>query len=239
MLASLATKETPTIGGFLSGWVLGKLYSSFFDRLIDKAMECRCNWWSICTGGSWYYQRIPLAQVVAEDVLIWPFSNDGEYNYKSGYHFLKEESDLCIAPVQSSLDSKLWRKIWPLCVPQKMNILWRACWNAMPMKENLVRQTIIEGPVWLLPCRFRNSTACVVVVPWTRHCLVGPRAVALSKISSFSGLQGASILDYFAGKKPRTLCSYGMVYMDTKESSSPPSNSFCPSPSRAAIERHI
>ena len=37
-------------------------------------------------------KRIPLPQATTEDVLIWPFLNDGEYNRKSGYRFLKKEA---------------------------------------------------------------------------------------------------------------------------------------------------
>lgn len=37
-------------------------------------------------------KRIPLPQATTGDVLIWPFLNDGEYNRKSGYRFLKKEA---------------------------------------------------------------------------------------------------------------------------------------------------
>ena len=43
-------------------------------------------------------------------------------------------------------DKELWRKIWSLQVLNKIKILvWRACQNSLPTKENLVRQTIIES----------------------------------------------------------------------------------------------
>ena len=36
-------------------------------------------------------KMILLARAAIEDALIWPFSNDGKYNCKSRYHFLKKK----------------------------------------------------------------------------------------------------------------------------------------------------
>ncbi|XP_065627884.1 uncharacterized protein LOC136066852 [Quercus suber] len=44
-------------------------------------------------------------------------------------------------------DKVLWRTLWSLQVPNKIkNLVWRACRNSLPTKENLVRRTIIECP---------------------------------------------------------------------------------------------
>ena len=34
-------------------------------------------------------KKIPLARVVVDDTLYWPFTHDGNYSCKSGYRFLK------------------------------------------------------------------------------------------------------------------------------------------------------
>ena len=39
-------------------------------------------------------KTIPLALFKFDDILFWPFSKDGKYTCKSGYHFQKEEVDL-------------------------------------------------------------------------------------------------------------------------------------------------
>ena len=39
-------------------------------------------------------KTIPLALFESNDILFWPFSKDGKYTSKSGYHFQKEEVDL-------------------------------------------------------------------------------------------------------------------------------------------------
>lgn len=36
-------------------------------------------------------KQIPLSRIASEDALTWPHSQDGRYNCKSGYRFLKEE----------------------------------------------------------------------------------------------------------------------------------------------------
>uniref|UniRef100_A0A7N2N1Z6 Reverse transcriptase zinc-binding domain-containing protein n=1 Tax=Quercus lobata TaxID=97700 RepID=A0A7N2N1Z6_QUELO len=84
----------------------------------------------------------------AEDVLIWPHSQDGQYSCKSGYRFLKDEEAMDNAQDDAIMDSKLWKGIWTLQVPNKVkNLLWRACRNAFPTKEILIRWTIIIDPL--------------------------------------------------------------------------------------------
>ena len=45
---------------------------------------------------------------MAEDVLIWPFMQDGQYTCKMGYRFLKEEAELDYVQVDSGMDTNLW-----------------------------------------------------------------------------------------------------------------------------------
>jgi len=71
---------------------LGKFYSNFFK---DSSIR---QWNEEVIDGLFaqveadIIKRIPLPQATTEDVLIWPFLNDGEYNCKSGYRFLKKEA---------------------------------------------------------------------------------------------------------------------------------------------------
>ena len=39
-------------------------------------------------------KKIPLSRRVSEDVLIWPYTQDGQYTCKTGYRFLKEEAEM-------------------------------------------------------------------------------------------------------------------------------------------------
>ena len=39
-------------------------------------------------------KKIPLSRRVSEDVLIWPYTQDGQHTCKTGYRFLKEEAEM-------------------------------------------------------------------------------------------------------------------------------------------------
>ena len=93
-------------------------------------------------------KAIPLSQAKAEDVLFWPYTNNGVYSCKSGYRFLKEEAEMEVTnQVPPLRDKHVWKAIWSMQVPQKVkNFIWRACRNAMPTKHALMRRTVIlEG----------------------------------------------------------------------------------------------
>ena len=82
-------------------------------------------------------KKISLGRLATEDVLIWPYSNDGRYTCKSGYRFLKEEVELSSNQQHSTPDTHLWKQLWSLQVPNKVrNLLWRTCRNAMPTVKN-------------------------------------------------------------------------------------------------------
>ena len=83
-----------------------------------------------------------------EDSLYWPFTHNGVYNSKFGYQFRKAEEALNEATKHVASDKALWKGVWSLQIPNKMrNLLWRACRNSLPTKQNLVRHTIIDNPL--------------------------------------------------------------------------------------------
>ncbi|XP_065635520.1 uncharacterized protein LOC136070080 [Quercus suber] len=91
-------------------------------------------------------KSIPLARGSAEDILFWPHSSNGRYSCKTGYRFLKEENEL--SPVQEPVDTKLWKGIWALNCPNKINnFMWRACRNSVPSKVNLMQRTILQEAI--------------------------------------------------------------------------------------------
>ena len=68
-------------------------------------------------------KNIPLCRSIQDDVLIWPFSPDGDYIVQTGYKFLQNP---CLASEPCSSDATilqpLWKKIWILKVPRKVKI---------------------------------------------------------------------------------------------------------------------
>ena len=92
-------------------------------------------------------QRIPLPRCQTEDTLYWPFTADGQYNSKSGYKFLKDLEENAEDGTHPEADKKFWKSIWSLHVPNKYkNLLWRACRESLPTKQNLVWRTILQNP---------------------------------------------------------------------------------------------
>ena len=91
-------------------------------------------------------KAIPLSRCEAEDSLFWHFTNNGFYTSKSRYRFLKAEDQSKFEEEQWVQERNLWKTIWSVQVPNKIkNLMWRACCNSLPTKENLVHQTIIDN----------------------------------------------------------------------------------------------
>ena len=89
-------------------------------------------------------KNIPLAREATEDSLFWVLAQDGKFNCKLGYRFLKEAEDGPQMEARPNYEQGLWKKIWALACPNKVkNLVWRACCNSLPSKSNLLRRTVI------------------------------------------------------------------------------------------------
>lgn len=91
-------------------------------------------------------KKIPFCLSPQSDVLTWPHNSVGEYSLKFGYRFLQEES-LKQQPGPSNFVAlrPLWQAIWKLDISSKVrNPVWRACWNSLPMKINLVKRRVVK-----------------------------------------------------------------------------------------------
>ena len=94
-------------------------------------------------------KKIPLSRSAAEDTLYWAYSTSGHYTCKSGYRFLKEESEsLAHAQAPPICDEKVWKAIWKMQVPPKIrNFIWQACRNVLPTKQALMKRKIVAEPI--------------------------------------------------------------------------------------------
>ena len=93
-------------------------------------------------------KKIPLSRVPLEDVLCWPFSQDGRYTCKSGYRFLKDKENSDSSLTTANQDKELWRGVWSLNSLNKVkNQLCQACKNSLPTKANLFRWTVVGNPM--------------------------------------------------------------------------------------------
>ena len=64
-------------------------------------------------------QKLPLSQINAPDIPIWPFVQSEEYTVKSGYFFLKTEAKTAPSGNQSNVEKlkPLWEKNMELATP--------------------------------------------------------------------------------------------------------------------------
>lgn len=81
-------------------------------------------------------KKILLSHKESEDFLYWPFTHDGHYTCKSGYHFLNAEAALAPIEIEPNQDKELRREVWLLHVSKKVkNMLCRACRISCPQKR--------------------------------------------------------------------------------------------------------
>ncbi|KAF7834579.1 reverse transcriptase [Senna tora] len=106
------------------GWDVAKVLL-LFDRLTAEK-----------------FLSIPISSGRGENFRVWHFNFNGLYTVKSGY-WVAFDSFSPITETSSSLclDQVLWKWIWNLKVPPKVqNFMWRLCFNALPSMKNLFRR---------------------------------------------------------------------------------------------------
>nr|POF18424.1 putative ribonuclease h protein [Quercus suber] len=94
-------------------------------------------------------KAIPLSLFDRDDFLLWQYTRDGSYSFKSGYRLLMEQEETAMSGTRNDgVNSNVWKAIWSLQVPNRVRILlWRAGINSLPTKVNLVRQKILNEDV--------------------------------------------------------------------------------------------
>ena len=137
-------------------------------------------------------KSIPLGNVSTLDKIVWSHSQSGVYSVKSGYYFLsKDQSMLNDGSVSSEQSQKLWKLIWSLSVPAKVqNFMWRTAKNAIPMKTNLVkRKVLLEASCD--HCHLHPET--VMHALWSCQCLTkvweSDQAWNFRRVRSFTNFQ--------------------------------------------------
>ena len=98
-------------------------------------------------------QEILICQQGEKDRLIWPFTKNGEYTVRSGYHKAKEgQKEGKNRPSSSHLvDEKVWKIVWKGNLPSKIqNFLWRICSKAVLVGELLWKKRVLKSLVCVL-----------------------------------------------------------------------------------------
>ena len=86
-------------------------------------------------------KAIPLSLFDQAGLPFWPYSCDGVFSVKSGYHRLMELEDTELnGAANIGTTSPVWKAIWRMNVPNCVkSLVWRAGRNALPTRMNLVR----------------------------------------------------------------------------------------------------
>ncbi|RYR56284.1 hypothetical protein Ahy_A05g022025 [Arachis hypogaea] len=91
----------------------------------------------------------PISVMNKEDILYWPWREDGNYSIKTGYYAARrtEQSDNHRNPSTSEDKREIWREVWRMEVPQKIRMfLWKACQDILPVGSNLYKRKIASDP---------------------------------------------------------------------------------------------
>jgi hypothetical protein len=112
--------------------------------------------------------QIPLIKEQDEDQLMWPYTKEGSYTVKSGYHIIKTWQDNAnSAPTSTNtLDTKFWKTLWSLStIPRHKVLFWRIIQQAIPVKTALNKRSI-QGQVICPRCFQKEETIDHVF----KHC---------------------------------------------------------------------
>ena len=89
--------------------------ADFEDSIVDILIDPHTRQWNVEMVEGLFHEeeaevnkQIPLSQLASKDILYWPYSNNGMYNYKSGYKFLKMEEELMDRVHESLTDGDTW-----------------------------------------------------------------------------------------------------------------------------------
>jgi hypothetical protein len=114
-------------------------------------------------------KKLPLSDRAPKDELFWPGTKSDMYIVRSGYRFLLDE-EIRNLPSSSNMSqiSQVWRAVWELKVPKKIQIFaWRALKDSLASKLNLWKRKVLMDPacehcaaqtedimhaLWLCPC---------------------------------------------------------------------------------------
>ncbi|KAK6144804.1 hypothetical protein DH2020_021624 [Rehmannia glutinosa] len=91
---------------------------------------------------------IPIRQCRTEDRNIWHFSKDGNYSVKTGYKIARARyDDINNAASASGGCKKLWRWIWNLPIPPKVQVfLWKCAQGILPTSQALISKGVKMEP---------------------------------------------------------------------------------------------
>ena len=106
-------------------------------------------------------RRILVSARGGRDRFVWTKERSGKYTVKSRYFLMKEskqEKEISRPSSSFIVDKKVWKEIWNLQVPNKINnFLWRLCTNSLVTNMNLYKRKVRQDPVCAI-CKKEEET---------------------------------------------------------------------------------
>ena len=135
--------------------------------------------------------NIPLSYRLPPDDLVWLHSKNGCYSVRSGYHVACQmvREDNWAKSSSSVVGQSVWKKFWKLKIPNKVKVFgWRACHNALPTSQNLMKRGVLEVATCELCTLFSEDCVhalweCGVAQDIWAGSLVGVQKIATQQVS--------------------------------------------------------
>lgn len=94
-----------------------------------------------------------------QDGVFWPYTRDGNYTVKSGYHFITTNNQPTVTPPPLASHPELSKKIWSSPIPPKLkHFFWRIGSRILAIKENLRHRHILVDPFCVRCCDVEETS---------------------------------------------------------------------------------
>lgn len=105
-------------------------------------------------------RKIFLTSEQVSDYMIWPYTKDGNFTVKSGYHYIINQSpDLPERAPPLVPHPDLTKKIWTVdTVPKIRHLLWRLLSNILPLLDNQRRRHVVANSQCIRCCSDIETT---------------------------------------------------------------------------------
>ncbi|CAL2253031.1 unnamed protein product [Prunus armeniaca] len=118
-----------------------------------------------------------MGAVEESDRVVWPWSSDGLYSIKSGYHFLRsrEHNDSSMGQSSHMIPDLVWKLIWNLKTLPKIKLFcWRVLNKAVATRLELYKKHCASSPLCPICEQAEESIEhTLFLCPWTHTVWFG------------------------------------------------------------------
>ncbi|XP_004301440.1 PREDICTED: putative ribonuclease H protein At1g65750-like [Fragaria vesca subsp. vesca] len=158
---------------------------------------------------------IPIGEEDGNDRLLWPWSKNGSFTVKSGYHWLHQQSSMNASPLvitgtSHRVGKKMWRLLWGMpTLPKVKLFFWQVMGGVGPNFSNLYKRKLTSSPMCPL-CGLEDETFehLLLLCSWVSPIWFGsPMGLRIDKqqitmvdswfINSYSSIVGTKQKEFF------------------------------------------